>query len=309
MSPLSEPAPIQLRITPTAFQLQAAVHVARILTLAGNSPQSLAASYERIPTGGLYRARDFQAGQVLLHRAGLASVDPAGHVHATEKLLRLRDLPDDVAAETLLFDLLSTEPPLWLYAVAPEDEVQWENVPDADQVALRQLIADAARREALLLSLARTIDAARLADIGTDGEEYVLAACRSYLCGQNRPDLADEVRRVSLTSDQLGYDVTSPDTAGHRHRIEVKTASASFGRVEFFLSRNEAAVGQRDPGWSLVVVRREHNDQLEIVGWCRAADIASFLPHDVHPNGRWSAVRLSVPLERFTPGLPLDTNV
>jgi hypothetical protein len=45
------------------------------------------------------------------------------------------------------------------------------------------------------------------------------------------------------------------------------------------------------------------------VGWCRAADIAPFLPHDVHSNGRWSAVRLSVPLERFRPGLPLDTSV
>lgn len=226
----------------------------------------------------------------------------------TAALCQLRELPDDVAAELVLHELLLNEPPLWLYAAVVDDEVHWENVPDADQDALRQLLADAARREALLLTLGQTLDAALLAEYGSRGEEYVVQACQRYLSeDQERPDLAAEVRRVSLRSDQLGYDVTSPDVTGRRHRMEVKTTgSASVGRVEFFLSRNEATVGERDPAWSLVAVRRDPDGTLDIIGWCRALTLLPLLPKDLSSQGRWTSVRLSVPTNGFTPGLPLD---
>ena len=273
---------------------------------AGNTEQSLVLSYDKLATGGLYRTQDLSAGHGLLLRAGLVTVIHGQHI-PSEQLIGLCGFPDDVAAEVLLHELLLRNPPLWLYVAVVEDEVRWENVPDADQDALTQLLADAARREALLLALGRTLDAQHLADIGSAGEEYVVDACQQHLAERNRPDLAAAVHRVSLQSDALGYDVTSPDTTGHRHRLEVKTtSSASAGRVEFFLSRNEAMVGERDPAWSLVAVRRNRDESLDLIGWCSAVHLLPHLPRDLSAQGRWTSVRLSVSTTDFTPGLPLD---
>jgi hypothetical protein len=294
------------RSTPTAFQLQAAVLASRVLDARGNTEQSLALSYDKLATGGLYRAQDLLAGHALLVRAGLVTVTDSQHC-PSEQLTELCGFPDDVAAEVLLHELLLREPPLWLYAAVVEDEVRWENVPDADQDALTQLLADAARREALLLTLGRTLDAQHLTDIGSAGENFVVDACRQHLAARSRPDLAEAVHRVSLQSDALGYDVTSPDTTGHRHRMEVKTTgSASAGRVEFFLSRTEAMVGERDPAWSLVAVRRDRDGSLDLIGWCSAMHLLPHLPRDLSAQGRWTSVRLSVSTTDFTPGLPLD---
>lgn len=264
-------------------------------------------SYDKLVTGGLYRPADLQAGHQLLQRARLVERDDDRHV-PSEALRQLQDLPDDVAAEIVLHELLLQEPPLWLYAAVVDDEVRWEAVPNSDQDALRQFLADASRREALLLTLGRTLDAALLAEYGAKGEEHVVEACRRYLHhDQQRPDLAAQVHRVSLRSDQLGYDITSPDTSGRRHRMEVKTtASASGGSVEFFLSRNEATVGERDPAWSLVAVRRHPDGELELIGWCSGITLLPLLPRDLLPNGRWTTVRISIPTSDLTPGLPLD---
>ncbi|WP_156393779.1 protein NO VEIN domain-containing protein [Nocardioides sp. Root140] len=294
------------RSTPTAYQLQAAVLAGRVLDAAGNTAASLESSYDQLATGGLYRSQDLQAGHRLLQRAHLVTTNGSTYI-PTRTLLSLCGLPDDVAAELLLQELLLEEPPLWLYAAVVDDEVRWENVPQADQEALEQLLEDAARREALLMSLGRTLDAEQLADQGARGEEFVVELCKRHLIERDRPDLAAAVNQVSLRSDQLGYDVSSPDTTGHRHRIEVKTtSSASAGRVEFFLSRNEAAVGERDPAWSLVAVRRNRDDSLELIGWCSSVNLVPHLPRDVSAQGRWASVRLSIAMTDFVPGLPLD---
>ena len=296
------------RSTPTAYQLQAAVLAARVLDAGGNSAGSLGVSYDQLASGGLYRSQDLQAGHRLLQRAHLITVGGNRQI-PTSALLDICGLPDDVAAELLLQELLLEEPPLWLYAAVVDDEVRWENVPEADQEALEQLLEDAARREALLMTLGRTLDAHQLAEQGARGEDYVVELCRQHLNAQDRPDLAAAVYRVSLRSDQLGYDVTSPDTTGHRHRIEVKTtSSASAGRVEFFLSRNEATVGERDPVWSLVAVRKNRDDTLELIGWCSSVNLVPHLPRDLSLRGRWTNVRLSIATTDFEPGLPLDAS-
>ena len=294
------------RSTPTAYQLQAAVLAARVLDEVGNSTALLANSYDKLATGGLYRSEDLQAGHRLLQRAGLVSTTGGNQVPSSV-LIDLCGLPDDVAAELLLQELLIQEPPLWLYAAVADDDVRWENVPQSDQEALEQLFQDATRREALLLTVGRTLDAAQLAELGARGEEHVVELCRAHLNGRDRPDLAAAVRRVSLRSDQLGYDVTSPDTTGHRHRMEVKTTSSGFvGRVEFFLSRNEATVGERDQWWSVVAVRRHRDGTVELIGWCRSDRLIPHLPRNVSQHGSWASVRLSVSITDFTPGLPLD---
>lgn len=295
------------RSTPTAYQLQAALLAGRVLDQNGNSEESLPTSYDKLATGGLYRSKDLQAGHQLLQRARLVQVDGGTHT-PNVALLSLCTLPDDVAAELLLQVLLVEEPPLWIYAAVVDDEVRWENVPDADQEALEQLLDDAARREAFLINAGRTIDTAQLAEHGAAGEEYVVELCREHLTDRDRSDLAAGVKRVSLQSDQLGYDVTSPDTQGKRHRLEVKTTSkVSGGKVDFFLSRNEATVGAHDPGWSLVAVGRERDNTLQLIGWCSSVALVAHLPRDVSGHGRWQSARLSIPADDFHPGLPLDT--
>lgn len=300
---------IPTRATPTAYQLHAAILAARVLDEHGNTAASLQTSYDQLATGGLYRSKDLEAGHGLLQRARLVQTS-GNHYIPTSTLLQLCSLPDDVAAELLLQELFTEEPPLWLYGAVIDDEVRWENVPQTDREAIEQLLEDAARRESLLLALGRALDLDELEDQGARGEDFVVDMCRQHLTQRDRPDLAASVHRVSLRSDQLGYDITSPDTTGHRHRIEVKTTrSASAGRVEFFLSRNEATVGQRDPAWSLVAVRCNRDDSLELIGWCSALRLVPLQPRDISVQGRWTNVRLSVDTTDLTPGLPLDATI
>ena len=118
------------------------------------------------------------------------------------------------------------------------------------------------------------------------------------------------MRQVSQLSDQLGYDVTSPDTAGRRHRLEVKTTTGIAGAdsfVSFYISRNEAMVGQGDDCWALVAVRRDIvTGEFEIAGWCHADIFAPALPSDPEDWGRWASTRIFLGENRLSSGLPLD---
>lgn len=290
--------------TPTAYQLQAAILSARAMAADGAEHDVLRVSYEKVVSGGLFRTRDLEAGQDLLERARLVAADER-RCTPSEELLRLRYLPDDVAAELLLQEVLVADPPLWLYAAVTDDSVRWENVPDDDANSLTQVISDAERREAILLALGRVVDQRRLKELGGAGEEAVVKACREHLEDRGRTDLAGFVQRVSLRSDQLGYDITSPDTGGLRHRIEVKTTQGVAGEIAFYLSRNEATVALRDPRWSLVAVRRTLTGEFEVFGWCRAAAFTVSLPQD-SDRGRWESVRIAMSDELFEAGLPLD---
>ncbi len=298
-------APTPLRI-PTAYQLHAAVLAARVLDADGSTKDALLQSYANVATGGLYRSDDLRLGATLLERAGLVLCGDVGRYFPSSELLALRNLPDDVVADLLLQEVLTVEPPLWLFAAVVDEEVRWENVPDAELVVLGQTVPDPDRREAMLLAIGRKFDQERLTVIGDAGEDFVVAACRGYFLEKDRADLAAAVERVSTRSDTLGYDLSASDSMGRRHRIEVKTTSARVGRLQFYISRNEATVALRDPAWSLVVVRRGFDDSLAIVGWCRGAAIASYLPSDAPIGGRWSAARLDAPDGSLEPGLPLD---
>ena len=166
--------------TPTAYQLQAAIVASRLIDDAGSTPAKLKASYASAATGGLYRADALSLGQELLQRAGLLEATGEWFKPSGECML-LRNFPDDVAAELLLRLVLTSDPPLWLYAAIHKEEIRWENVPDRDKAALEQLIADADHREALLLNLGRTVDERARRELGAAGEEYVVAECRNHL--------------------------------------------------------------------------------------------------------------------------------
>ena len=297
--------------TPTAYELDAAIVASRLIDGAGSTLAALKASYASAATGGLYRADDLSRGQELLLRAGLLEATDNWFTPSRECVL-LRDLPADVAVEILLQLVLTSDPPLWLFAAIHEEQIRWENVPDRDEVALRQSIADADRREALLLNLGRTIDERARTELGAAGEEHVVAECRNHLAQRGREDLAREVRQVSQLSDQLGYDVTSPDTAGRRHRLEVKTTTGVAGTdsvVSVYISRNEAMVGQSDGSWALVAVRKDiMTGEFEIVGWCHADAFAPALPSDPSPWGHWASTRIFLEECLLSAGLPLDVS-
>ncbi|WP_315307631.1 DUF3883 domain-containing protein [Enterococcus devriesei] len=70
------------------------------------------------------------------------------------------------------------------------------------------------------------------------GEEIVVKYEKNRLA--NYPNLARNVKQVSLTDDSLGYDIRSYNEDGTERQIEVKsTSSLKSKKLEFYLSANE----------------------------------------------------------------------
>lgn len=302
------------RQVPSLLQLQAAFWVTRCLEDAGTSNTDLIRSYLHVPTGGLHDRASLQAGQRLLAELGLLA-EREEFVIPHPDLSTFRPLPVDAFTEKLLERVLSQRQDMWLSAFASNDDVYWERVPaDAAQV-LEAVFDDPGRRAAFVMSVARKVDAALLAEIGADGEEAVVTACREYLTSKNRADLANYVQRLSLHDDTLGYDVTSPDSLGRRHHLEVKATRSIGTRIEFYISRNEALTGANDIRWAVVVARQDVGGpdgalSMKVIGWLTYADLAPALPQDTATpgalRGRWATARITVPDELLRPGLPLD---
>ena len=99
--------------------------------------------------------------------------------------------------------------------------------------------------------LARKLDLAgrdaRNSALGRAGEQLIVDFERARLTAIDRPDLARNVRWVSVEDgDGAGYDIHSFDAAGHDRLIEVKTTRA--GRTTpFFLTRNERSLADERP--------------------------------------------------------------
>jgi Domain of unknown function (DUF3883) len=290
--------------------LHAAIHCARVIGAKAAAESKIFAAYEALPTGGLFPLTSLLGGHAILARAKL--IETRGEVcHPAQELPELAGLPDDVAVELLLQRLLTTERPLWLFRTVETGEVPWEVVAEPTARLLIELYPSDEQREAILVALARKVDEQRLRELGVAGEQLVVEACRAHLQGRGRYDLAARVHQVSLIDDTLGFDITAPDCAGVRHRLEVKATAALPGRVQFYLSRNEARVGLGDRNWSLVVVRRTFDLSLEIAGWTTAAPLHPALPDDkpgatAELHGEWASARLAVADNVLTPGLPLD---
>lgn len=299
---------------PSVLQLQAAFWVARCVGESGSANTDLVRSYLHVPSGGLHDRSSLLAGQRLLAELGLL-VEQDDFVTPHPDLATFRTLPLDAFSETLLERVLSQRQDMWLSAFTSSDDVYWERVPADAAHLLRSIFEDPNRRAAFVMSIARKVDAALLAEIGADGEEAVADACREYLLSKDRADLADQVARLSLKDDTLGYDVTSPDCRGRRHHLEVKATRSIGTRVEFYLSRNEAVTGANDASWAMVVARQEISGPdgalaMRVIGWLTYPDVASALPHDAAPadalHGRWASARITVPDHLLRPGLPLD---
>ena len=278
---------------PSLHVARAAVHVAVIVNQRGSRSADAQESYWHHATGGSFAPADLDRGERLLVNVGLL-VERDGKLTPTPPLAQLAHGSAADALAALIQRVLAHTGSVELEASGIDTQ-------------LAELVPDAARREELLLALAQRFDDSRRRLVGEIGEELVVDAARTELLNMGRRDLAHKVRRVSLLSDQLGYDVSAPRVAGAPRLLEVKATTADTEGRSFAidLSRNEADTGTTLPDWALVACRVESTDQRQghIVGWCTGGVLADLLPVD-RLASRWDQASIEVPFERLSPGLP-----
>lgn len=283
--------------------LQSALVAASVCDVTGVEVSVAHESYLRLPTGGMYHSDDLEKGERLLIQCGLLIAD-GSVLYPSEPLRNLRGLPSDEAGRVLLALAAQQSPPLWLHSAVRDEAVWSEFISDADAQVLSQVIPDPDQREAFLVALANRHQDAH-AQLGDVGECAVVNLSRQELADAGRGDLASQVQRVSLISDQLGYDVVAPTLSGMPRRMEVKTTGRAVqSHFEIYLSRNEATVALRDPAWALVVCRALDPSRAEVVGWCRAGTFAETLPMDSHRRGRWTQAKIQLDSDALKDGLP-----
>lgn len=282
---------------PSNHVARAALQVGSLIDTKGSRVIDTRESYWHHATGGELPPSDLRLGEMLLVDCGLL-VEFEGVLHPSDELVEiLEGLPEDALGIIVLKALERSKP-------------SWANFTEIDSGEFDRhvgpMISDAERREELLLALGLKFDAEFQTLIGELGEQAVVEHARSELVGMGHAELARKVRRVSLQSDQLGYDVVAPRVQGPRRLLEVKT-SVTGDEVTFrcFLSRNEALVAEKYADWALVAcrMRDRQKEEVEVLGWFPFDAIVPTLPVD-SPCGRWQTAALSLPLQAIIPGLP-----
>src|SRR5581483_3223474 len=278
---------------PTGHAIRAAIHVAATLDERGSRVIDAYESYWHKATGGLFAPPDLKRGQRLLVDCRLVE-ERAGTLYPRPELQQiLLGAADDAVAA--------------IYTRAVEhraEQTAWSREEASAEIA--GLIPDPARREELLLALARRFDDAQQRLIGAIGEELVVAALRAELVALGYPELARSVRHVSLESDQLGYDISAPRVSGPIRLLEVKaTTGGAEDSLTVHLSRNEADTGLRYRDWALVVclITDAAARGGEIIGWQTAAAFAPAFPVD-SADGHWEAAALTLAATDLLPGFP-----
>jgi hypothetical protein len=148
--------------------------------------------------------------------------------------------------------------------------------------------------------LARKVDDRARRELGLAGERAFMDAARALL----PQHLHREVVHVAETDDTAGFDVLCPSTANFFTSacVEVKATVRPPGSVAFFLTRNEARVGARNPSWRLVVMRRIADTWLP-AGYVPFFRLRPHLPDD-RGAGLWESCHVNLSDEELVPGLP-----
>lgn len=293
---------------PTLHLLRCALRVIRLVDPLSESRSSLSAAYASYPGDGAYSEDNLQVGEQILLRSGLLR-EQDGVLTTSAHAVALSSLEEEEAVPLLLQVFLSATSPPWL-PTAASDVLRWEYVPQGVMAVLEEALPDPSRRDKLLLDAGRRFDDSELRELGGEGEEFVVTRCREYLRRVGRADLVKDVVRVSLVSDQMGYDVVSPDAVGVRWHLEVKTQGTRGPRPRIFLSRSEAQRGGYDPRWAVVVCRRPATAGMELLGWCGFQDLAAGLPSDSQDEvvrGSWVNVELTLGDTALKVGLPIES--
>lgn len=274
---------------PTRHVARAALHVAALLDSGGSRIVDARESYWQRATGGSHHPADLERGERLLVDCGLA-VEREDSLYPTTTLDALLDGSAEDAMVVLA--LRGYEAFAATSVVPPEAPSLAEDV-------------DPERRELLLLALQQRFDDAHRRLIGEIGEEVIVAACRLELTDLGYAGLARDVRRVSLESDALGYDVWAPRVNAGPRRLEVKSLTVAGEQLRVHLSRNEAEKGLQFESWALVICQVISVEARtgQVLGWCPASALNASLPHDTE-TGRWEQALLTIQASTLFPGLP-----
>jgi hypothetical protein len=288
----------------TRLELIAGFWVGRVLGQHGADVKVARDSYLELPLGGRIGVAELRGAEEALQVIGLAALRD-GRLIPDDRLVQACRLVEPEGCELLLALILEVEQPLWLRTAAGDGEhVRSEFLPDGVEAALATIIEDPDRREAFLLARARKVNADERQRIGELGEIAVLEACRQQLTDAGAVALATEVQRVSMISDELGYDITAPRCDRSPRRIEVKTTRAAGSIAPVIITRTEASVGSSDPAWMLLVVRLSDEESAQIVGWLDGQQITPHLPVNQGSTARWETASLRLPVTALIPGLP-----
>ena len=196
-----------------SYFLRSAARVLNIVGEGRNAEAAVRSSYWSTASGGTLSSDGLLQAEIWLVDQGWLTRE-GDTIRASA---RCRALPDDEveAARELARAIILDSPPTWLRVVAARGELRPQLLPAQVERMLDDMFS-LEERDALLLAAALKHDEEALRTLGAAGEEAVVTACREFLEQHGHPDLARSVRRVSLISDALGYDVACPRPAGSR---------------------------------------------------------------------------------------------
>lgn len=275
-----------------------------IVGVSSHTKSEVRASYRSTVSGGLLSSDGLRKAERWLVDQRWLETDGVT-VIASDRCRALPDEEEQVARELVLAaipDLM----PTWLRAVGAQGEVRPELVPEQVATVLADMF-DPEERDAVLLATALKYDEEAQRAVGDAGEEAVVTASSAFLKGEGRLDLARRVRRVSLISDALGYDILAPNLDGQDCRLEVKCYRGRHPR--FYITRNEFEVGLTLRRWYLVLCKFIPDSPAKVVGWTTLSTLRSKVPIDRDGSVTWQVVRVRLRESDLRPGLPISRYV
>lgn len=280
----------------TTYVIRAALHAASLLDERGSSKDDARESYWRHAIGGTFSPADLRLGEQMLADCGLIRENDGILYPAAV----LQELLEGTVEDAVVF--LATLAIRTRY----EQHIDASRTSNQMESEIRQLISDPEKREQALIALSQRFDDSYRRVLGEIGEEIVLDAVRDELDGLGYPNLARAARRVSLLSDQLGYDISAPRIHGSSRLLEVKATIANpLESVQIYITRNEVRTAVNLADWYLIVCRilDVEGRTGEIIGWCNVSTFKELLPTDTE-MGQWEQACLKIPLRGLNPGLP-----
>ena len=232
-----------------------------VIDLKGSLVDSVNHSYTKLSTNGVFTSSELALGGRLLIDVGLV-VEENNFLYLSNVAKSLRDGEEDHLKKVILISAKRLS----------ENESKF-SVKDADSVF----------SPINNIPKLQTLNHAVLEKIGAAGEEFVLQTIRSIFLNINRPDLARLARRVSLISDEFGYDIEVTTPSGIGLNIEVKSSvEMPKDRVEFFMTRHESIVSRNLQNWYLVscYLADVERPAGEIIGWIDNSILVDVWPID-----------------------------
>ena len=285
---------------PSLYALRSAARVLRVMGREQQVVSAVRESYRTTPSGGILSPDGLLRAEKWLVRVGLLKRDHST-IAATPRSLAMPNDEIEIVRELVRISIMEMTP-AWVNTVVSPDGIRAELLPIQVESVLDYLF-EPSERDAILRSAAAKYDESILREIGDAGERAVVMAFQSYFKEIGRLKLAKRVRQVSLISDALGYDVSTPNLIGQECHVEVKCFRGRHPK--FFLTRNEFEVGIRLERWYLVICQFGRNSSTKSIGWTTAEKIGHIMPVDATRAAKWRVVEIRMPESELSPGLPI----